>query len=78
MTLCLVNQKIKIEVNISTMHKPRIFINIHYLEIGGAETSLIGLLMAPSPSPCRGSSAARRWADMWWGIDCGRKMRNNI
>ncbi len=31
MTLCLVNQKIKIEVNISTMHKPRIFINIHYL-----------------------------------------------
>ena len=24
--------------------KPRIFINIHYLEIGGAETSLIGLL----------------------------------
>ena len=26
--------------------KPRIFINIHYLEIGGAETSLIGLLQA--------------------------------
>ena len=26
--------------------KPHIFINIHYLEIGGAETSLIGLLQA--------------------------------
>ena len=31
------------------MTKPRIFINIHYLEIGGAETSLIGLLMALDP-----------------------------
>lgn len=29
--------------------KPRIFINIHYLEIGGVETSLIGLLQALSP-----------------------------
>lgn len=29
--------------------KPRIFINIHYLEIGGAETSLIGLLKALNP-----------------------------
>ena len=29
--------------------KPRIFINIHYLEIGGAETSLIGLLQALDP-----------------------------
>lgn len=29
--------------------KPRIFINIHYLEIGGAETSLIGLLQALNP-----------------------------
>ena len=29
--------------------KPRIFINIHYLEIGGAETSLIGLLQALAP-----------------------------
>ena len=29
--------------------KPRIFINIHYLEIGGAETSLIGLLKALAP-----------------------------
>ena len=29
--------------------KPRIFINIHYLEIGGAETSLIGLLQALGP-----------------------------
>lgn len=28
------------------MKKPRIFISIHYLEIGGAETSLIGLLNA--------------------------------
>ena len=28
---------------------PRIFINIHYLEIGGAETSLIGLLQALGP-----------------------------
>ena len=28
------------------MVKPRIFINIHYLEIGGAETALIGLLQA--------------------------------
>lgn len=33
-----------------TMSKPRIFINIHYLEIGGAETSLIGLLMALDPA----------------------------
>ncbi len=31
------------------MPKPRLFINIHYLEIGGAETSLIGLLMALDP-----------------------------
>ena len=30
--------------------KPRIFINIHYLEIGGAETSLIGLLQTLDPS----------------------------
>lgn len=29
--------------------KPRIFINIHYLDIGGAETSLIGLLQAFDP-----------------------------
>lgn len=29
--------------------KPRIFINIHYLEIGGAETALIGLLQAMEP-----------------------------
>lgn len=29
--------------------KPRIFINIHYLEIGGAETSLIGLLQSLDP-----------------------------
>ena len=29
--------------------KPRIFINIHYLEIGGAETSLIGLLQTLDP-----------------------------
>jgi glycosyltransferase involved in cell wall biosynthesis len=29
--------------------KPRIFINMHYLEIGGAETSLIGMLNALSP-----------------------------
>ena len=29
--------------------KPRIFISIHYLEIGGAETSLIGLLQALDP-----------------------------
>ena len=29
--------------------KPRIFINIHYLEIGGAETSLIGLLKTLNP-----------------------------
>ena len=29
--------------------KPRIFINIHYLEIGGAETALIGLLQALDP-----------------------------
>ena len=29
--------------------KPRIFINIHYLEIGGAETALIGLLQAMAP-----------------------------
>ena len=29
--------------------KPRIFINIHYLEIGGAETSLIGLLQTFDP-----------------------------
>ena len=31
------------------MSKPRIFINIHYLEIGGAETSLIGLLQTLDP-----------------------------
>lgn len=31
------------------MKKPRIFINIHYLEIGGAETSLIGLLQTLNP-----------------------------
>lgn len=30
--------------------KPRIFINIHYLELGGAETSLIGLLHALDPA----------------------------
>lgn len=30
--------------------KPRIFIDIHYLEIGGAETSLIGLLQALDPT----------------------------
>lgn len=29
--------------------KPRIFINIHYLEIGGAETALTGLLQALDP-----------------------------
>ncbi len=29
--------------------KPRIFIQIHYLEIGGAETSVIGLLQALNP-----------------------------
>ena len=28
------------------MNKPRIFINMHYLEIGGAERALIGLLCA--------------------------------
>ena len=28
------------------MNKPRILLTIHYLEIGGAETSLIGLLQA--------------------------------
>jgi glycosyltransferase involved in cell wall biosynthesis len=31
------------------MTKPRIFINIHYLEIGGAERALIGLLNALDP-----------------------------
>lgn len=37
--------------NTTTMsHKPRIFIDIHYLEIGGAETSLIGLLQALDPN----------------------------
>ncbi len=30
--------------------KARLFINIHYLEIGGAETSLIGLLQALDPA----------------------------
>ncbi|MEY8686195.1 glycosyltransferase [Bacteroides sp. AN502(2024)] len=30
--------------------KPRIFISMHYLEIGGAETSLIGLLKALDPA----------------------------
>lgn len=33
----------------SNSSKPRIFISIHYLEIGGAETSLIGLLQALDP-----------------------------
>lgn len=32
------------------MGKPRIFIHIHYLEIGGAETALIGLLGALDPA----------------------------
>ena len=31
------------------MNKPRIFINMHYLEIGGAERALIGLLCALDP-----------------------------
>ena len=31
------------------MKKPRIFINMHYLEIGGAERALIGLLCALDP-----------------------------
>lgn len=31
------------------MPKPRIFINLHYLEIGGAERALIGLLNALNP-----------------------------
>lgn len=34
------------------MSKPRIFISIHYLEIGGAEISLIGLLNAIDYSQC--------------------------
>lgn len=29
--------------------KPRIFISIHYMHLGGAETSLIGLLQALDP-----------------------------
>lgn len=29
--------------------RPRIFINLHYLEIGGAETSLVGLLQSLDP-----------------------------
>ena len=29
--------------------KPRIFIAMHYMEIGGAESSLIGLLEALDP-----------------------------
>ena len=32
------------------MSKPRIFINIHYLEIGGAESALIGMLQTLDPS----------------------------
>ena len=28
------------------MKKPRIFISMHYLEIGGAETALIGMLQS--------------------------------
>lgn len=32
--------------------KPRIFIAMHYLEIGGAESSLIGLLHALDPARC--------------------------
>ena len=31
------------------MNKPRIFIVMHYMEIGGAESSLIGLLEALDP-----------------------------
>ncbi len=31
------------------MKKPRIFIYIHYLEIGGAERALLGLLDALDP-----------------------------
>ena len=30
--------------------KPRIFIAMHYMEIGGAETALIGLLNALDPN----------------------------
>lgn len=33
----------------SKMSKPRIFIQLHYLEIGGAEAALIGLLQALDP-----------------------------
>lgn len=36
--------------NRTMSQKPRIFIDIHYLEIGGAETSLIGLLQALDPN----------------------------
>jgi glycosyltransferase involved in cell wall biosynthesis len=32
------------------MNKPRIFINIHYMEIGGAERALLGLLNALDPN----------------------------
>lgn len=34
------------------MHKPRIFIAMHYMEIGGAEISLIGLLNALDTERC--------------------------
>ena len=30
--------------------KPRIFIAMHYMEIGGAETALVGLLNALDPA----------------------------
>ena len=32
------------------MNKPRIFIAMHYMEIGGAETALVGLLNALDPA----------------------------
>lgn len=47
--------------------KPRIFIYIHYLEIGGAETSLIGLLQALDP--------ARVAVDLFLGDPRGEMMR---
>ena len=37
-------------LHLKIMSKPRIFIAMHYMEIGGAEASLVGLLEALNPA----------------------------
>lgn len=49
------------------MNKPRIFIAMHYMEIGGAETALVGLLNALDP--------ARVDVDLFLYDHCGEMMQ---